>query len=219
VTGFKTSERKACRTLGVSRSSMRYQSRADQQGALRLRLKDLAAARVRWGYRRLHVLLGREGRKVNHKRVYRLYKQEGLELRLRTKKKRAALPRVPCPQASAPNERWGLDFVSDRLADGRAFRVLTLVDNVSRVSPALEVDSSLTGKRVTRVLDRAAEVHGLPKALCVDNGPELSGRELDAWAYLKGVNLCFSRPGYPPGGKGDAHGQRLRGIVQGPVAG
>lgn len=176
---------------------MRYQNRADQQLALRLRLKDLAAARVRWGYRRLHVLLGREGWKVNHKRVYRLYKQEGLELRLKTRKKRVALPRVPCPPATAPNERWSLDFVSDRLADGRAFRVLTLVDNVSRVSPALEADFSLSGKRVTQVLDRAAALYGLPKALCIDNGPEFSGRELDAWAYRKGVKLCFSRPGKP----------------------
>jgi len=176
---------------------MRYKSRADEQIPLRIRLKDLAAARVRWGYRRLHVLLGREGWKVNHKRVYRLYKQEGLELRLRTKKKRVALPRVPCPEATAPNQRWNLDFVSDRLADGRAFRVLTLVDNVSRVSPDIEADFSLTGKRVTQVLDRAAALHGLPKALCIDNGPEFSGRELDAWAYRRGVTLCFSRPGKP----------------------
>ena len=176
---------------------MRYRSRADQQVALRLRLKDLAAVRVRWGYRRLHVLLGREGWKVNHKRVYRLYKQEGLELRLRTKKKRVSSPRIPCPPAMAPGERWSLDFVSDRLADGRPFRVLTLVDNVSRVSPALEADFSLSGKRVTQVLDRAAALYGLPKALCIDNGPEFSGRELDAWAYRQGVNLCFSRPGKP----------------------
>ena len=198
VTGFKTSERKACRTLGVSRSSMRYQNRADQQVALRLRLKDLAAVRVRWGYRRLHVLLGREGWKVNHKRVYRLYKQEGLELRMRPRrKKRAATPRVPCPPATAPNERWSMDFLAERLSDGRAFRVLTLVDNVSRVSPALEADSSLTGKRVTEVLDRAAALYGLPRALCVDNGPEFAGKELDAWAYRRGVKLCFSRPGKP----------------------
>ena len=165
--------------------------------ALRMRLKDLAAVRVRWGYRRLHVLLRREGWAINHKRVYRLYKQEGLELRLRTRKKRVALPRVPCPPATAPNERWSLDFLSDRLADGRAFRILTLVDNVSRVSPAIEADFSLTGRRVTQVLDRAVAQHGLPRAICVDNGPEFSGRELDAWAYRHGVKLCFSRPGKP----------------------
>ena len=127
VTGFKASERRACGVLGVSRSSMRYKSRADAQIPLRIRLKDLAAARVRWGYRRLHVLLRREGWRVNHKRVYRLYKQEGLELRMRPRrKKRAAAPPVPCPPARAPNQRWSLDFLADRLADGRAFRVLTL---------------------------------------------------------------------------------------------
>ncbi len=162
-----------------------------------MRLRDLAAARVRWGYKRLHILLRREGWKVNHKRVHRLYKLEGLNLRLKTKKKRVALPRVPCPQATAPNDRWSLDFISDRLADGRAFRVLTLVDNVSRVSPALEADFSLTGKRVTEVLDRAGRLYGLPKAICVDNGPEFAGRELDAWAYRRGVRICFSRPGKP----------------------
>lgn len=176
---------------------MRYRGRRDPQVALRMRLKDLAGARVRWGYRKLHVLLRREGWAVNHKRVYRLYKQEGLELRTRTKKKRASLPRVPCPPATAPNERWSLDFLTDRLADGRAFRVLTLVDNVSKVSPAIEVDFSLTGRRVTQVLDRAVAQYGLPKAICVDNGPEFSGRELDAWAYRHGVKLCFSRPGKP----------------------
>jgi len=162
-----------------------------------MRLRDLAAARVRWGYKRLHILLRREGWKVNHKRVHRLYKLEGLNLRLKTRKKLVALPRVPCPEAIAPHDRWSLDFISDRLADGRAFRVLTLVDNVSRVSPALEADFSLTGKRVTEVLDSAARLHGLPKAICVDNGPEFAGRELDAWAYRRGVRICFSRPGKP----------------------
>lgn len=197
MVGFKTSERRACRVLRVSRSTVRYRGRRDPQSALRLRLRDLAGARVRWGYRKLHVLLGREGWKVNHKRVYRLYKEEGLELRLKNRKKRASLPRIPCPPAEAPGERWSLDFVSDRLADGRPYRVLTLVDNVSRVSPDIEVDFSLTGRRVTQVLDRAAAVYGLPKAICVDNGPEFAGRDLDAWAYRRGVTLCFSRPGKP----------------------
>lgn len=162
-----------------------------------MRLRDLAAVRVRWGYRRLHVLLRREGWEVNHKRVRRLYKLEGLDLRLRKRKKLVALPRVPCPEANAPNDRWSLDFVSDRLSDGRAYRVLTLVDNVSRVSPGLEADFSLTGKRVTQVLDRAAVLYGLPQAIQIDNGPEFSGKELDALAYRRGVKLCFSRPGKP----------------------
>lgn len=196
--GFKVSQRRACHALGVARSVIRYKSHKDPQNALRIRLRDLAATRVRWGYRRLHILLQREGWKINHKRIYRLYKNEGLELRIKPKrKKRVAVARVPCPEATTPNDRWSMDFVSDRLADGRAFRVLALVDNVSRVSPVLEADFNLTGKRVTQVLDRAAAVYGLPKVIQVDNGPEFAGKELDAWAYRRGVTLCFSRPGKP----------------------
>ena len=198
MVGFKISQRHACRLAQFSRSTLRYKSRAKDQMALKMRLRDLAAVRVRWGYRRLHVLLGREGWKVNHKRVYRLYKQEGLELRTkRKKKKRAAVPRVPNSPATAPNDCWSMDFISDRLTNGRAFRTLTLVDNVTKVSPALEADFSLTGKRVTEVLNRAIVLYGLPKAIQVDNGPEFAGKELDAWAYRRGVKLDFSRPGKP----------------------
>jgi putative transposase len=177
---------------------VRYRSQAKDQSALRIRIRDFATSRVRYGYRRIQILLQREGWKVNHKRVYRLYKQEGLELRLKTrKKKRAALPRAVCPEATAPNDRWSIDFVSDRLADGRAFRVLSLVDNVSRVSPALEADFKMTGERVCEVLNRAIVAHGLPKTIRLDNGPEFAGKALDAWAYRRGVKLCFSRPGKP----------------------
>jgi putative transposase len=158
----------------------------------------LAGARVRWGYRRLHILLRREGWKVNHKRVYRLYKQEGLDLRIRRRRrKHVATPRVPCPPAVAPNDRWSMDFMSDRLANGPAFRVLTLVDNVTRISPLIAADVSLAGRRVAELLDQAVAQYGLPKAICVDDGPEFAGRELDAWAYRRGVKLCFSRPGKP----------------------
>jgi len=196
--GFRVGERRACRVLGISRSSVRYRSRKGPQNALRIRLKDLAAVRVRWGYRRLHVVLQREGWRVNHKRVYRLYKQEGLELRIkRRKKKRASAPRVPCLPATAPNDRWSMDFVSGRLTSGQAFPVLTIVDNVTRVSHALEAGFSMTGRHVAAALDRAVAVYGLPKAICLDNGSEFSGKELDAWAYRRGVKLCFSRPGKP----------------------
>lgn len=177
---------------------VRYRSQAKDQSALRIRIRDFATSRVRYGYRRIQILLQREGWKVNHKRVYRLYKQEGLELRLKTrKKKRVALPRAVCPEAVAPNDRWSIDFVSDRLSDGRAFRVLSLVDNVSRVSPALEADFKMTGERVCEVLNRAIVAHGLPKTIRLDNGPEFAGKALDAWAYRRGVKLCFSRPGKP----------------------
>jgi len=121
-----------------------------------------------------------------------------LELRLKTrKKKRVALIRAVCSEAVAPNDRWSIDFVSDRLSDGRAFRVLSLVDNVSRVSPALEADFKMTGERVCEVLNRAIVAHGLPKTIRLDNGPEFAGKALDAWAYGRGVKLCFSRPGKP----------------------
>jgi len=127
--GIRLSQRRACGLVGLQRSSYYYRRHRDPQDELRVRLKDLAAARVRYGYRRLHVLLVREGWQINHKRVYRLYKQEGLSLRLKTKKKRASELRVPLPQASAPMECWSMDFVADRLADGRQIRLLTLVDN------------------------------------------------------------------------------------------
>jgi putative transposase len=198
MVGFKIGQRRTCRALGFSRSTIRYCHRAQEQNPLRIRLRDLAAARVRWGYRRLHVLLQREGWKVNHQRVYRLYKQQGLELRIKQRRqKRAAVPRVPWPPAVAPNDRWSMDFLSDRLASGQAFRVLALVDNVTGVSPGIEADVSLTGRRVAELLDQAVARYGLPQAICVDNGPEFVGEELDAWAYRRGVKLCFSRPGKP----------------------
>ena len=141
---------------------MGYRSRKDPQHALRIRLRDLAASRVRYGYRRLHVLLQREGWKINLKRVRRLYKLEGLSLRLKKAKKRVSALRVVLPPAQQPNERWSMDFLSDALADGRRFRVFTLVDNFSRVSPALEVDFSLKGQRVVEVLERLRWAQGLP---------------------------------------------------------
>lgn len=165
-------QRRACRLVGLQRSSYYYRQHRDQQDELRVRLKDLAAARVRYGYRRLHVLLVREGWPINHKRVYRLYKQEDLSLRLKTKKKRTSAPRVPSPQASAPNEYWSMDFMADRLSHGLQIRRLSLVDNFSRVSPAIEVDFSLTGRRVVEVLERLRGTCGLLKVVKVDQGSE-----------------------------------------------
>lgn len=195
--GYQLGTRKACQLVGLNRATYYYQSQAKDQTALRIRLRDLAAARVRYGYRRLHVLLRREGWQVNRKRVYRLYRLEGLSLRHKKAKKRISLPRVQSPPAAAPNERWSMDFLSDRLADGRRFRVLALVDHFSRVSPALEAEFSFPGKQVVAVLERVASTQGLPKELYVDNGPEFISKELDAWAYRNGVKLCFSRPGKP----------------------
>ncbi len=181
----------------MQRSSYYYRQHRDPQVELRVRLKDLAGARVRYGYRRLHVLLVREGWQINHKRVYRLYKLEGLSLRLKTKKKRTSEPRVPSPQASTPNECWSMDFVADRLSDGRSIRMLTLVDNFSRISPAIEVDFSLTGKRVVEVLERLKLNYGLPKTIKVDNGSEFISKAMDEWAHRNNVKLDFSCPGKP----------------------
>jgi putative transposase len=195
--GFQISERRACDALGMARSSCRYRSVAQDQTALRMRLRELAAARVRYGYRRLHVLLRREGWPVNAKRVYRLYKLEGLALRRRPKKKRVSAPRSSLPAPEQPGERWSLDFVADRLADGRRFRALTIVDNVSRVSPAIEADFSLTGTRVVAVLERVSQLWGIPQRIAVDNGPEFISKALDEWAYWHGVHVEFSRPDKP----------------------
>ena len=195
--GFQVSERRACRVIPIPRSSQRYQSQAKDQSALELRLRDLAQSRVRYGYRRLHVLLEREGWRINHKRVYRLYRLEGLSLRLKTRKKRVSGLRGPKPVATRPNECWSMDFMADRLVDGHRFRVLTLVDNVSRVSPAIVVDSRLTGERVVEALDWLLAAGQKPAMLSIDNGPEFISRALDAWAHRHGVRLEFSRPGKP----------------------
>jgi putative transposase len=196
-TGFQVSARRACRVVGVSRSTWRYRSQAQDQTVLRLRLRDLAATRVRYGYRRLHVLLKREGWQVTHKRVDRLYREEGLGIRIKRKKKRTCVPRVMPAPAQRPQERWSMDFLTDSLADGRRFRVLTLVENVSRVSPAIEADFSLTGERVVTTLEGLQQTIGAPARLAIDNGPEFISKALDTWAYRNGVQLEFSRLGKP----------------------
>ena len=195
--GFQVSERRACGVAGVPRSTCRYRSAARDQTALRVRLRDLAASRVRYGYRRLHVLLRREGWMVNHKRVYRLYREEGLGIRVKRRKKLASAPRVLPPPAKRPRERWSMDFLTDGLANGQRFRVLTIVDTVSRVSPAIEVGVSLSGERVVAVLERLKRTTGTPQRIAIDNGPEFVSKALDAWAYQNGVQLEFSRPGKP----------------------
>lgn len=194
---LRLSARRSCRVLGIGRSLLQYTPRPDRNAALRARLKELAEARRRFGSPRLHVLLRREGWVVNHKRVERLYRQEGLSLRRKRRKKAASQLRVVLPAPQQTNERWSMDFVTDSLTTGRRFRSLTIVDDHTRESVAIEVDFSLTGERVTRVLQRLSMTRGLPKTITVDNGPEFSGRALDAWAYQKGIKLHFIRPGKP----------------------
>jgi putative transposase len=162
--------------------TMRYASRRDDT-ALRTRLRELAALRRRWGYRKLHVLLQREGVSVNHKRVERIYREEGLSVRERKRKRAVSVARTPLLRPQQANEAWGLDFVSDALRGGRKLRALTVVDLYKREALAIEVDTSLSGVRVARVLDRVIMQRGqAPRAIVMDNGPELTSRALDQWA-------------------------------------
>lgn len=198
VVCYQVGVQRACRTLQFARSTVLYKSLADPQTELRIRLRDLATARVGYGYRRLHVLLQREGWKVNHKRVYRLYREEGLGLRKKPPRRRVAcLKREERPTATRKNECWSMDFVSDQLYDGRRIRVLTLVDNHTRESLALHVGQSIRGRDVVEVLRRATMKHGIPEAIRVDNGPEFISKDVDMWAYWNHVKLDFSRPGKP----------------------
>lgn len=184
--------------MGLARRTKRYQSVKDPQEALRLRLRDLAAARVRYGYRRLQILLKREGWRVNHKRVYRLYCQENLTVRTKRPRRHVtAKARKDRSVAGRKNECWSMDFMSDQLADGRNIRVLTIVDNFTRESLSAEVGVGFTGHAVARVLARIAEARGHPRTIRVDNGPEFTSRALDQWAYLNKVELDFSRTGKP----------------------
>ena len=164
---------------------------------MRKRLRELAEQRKRFGSPRLHILLKREGLVVNHKRTERIYREEGLALRRKRRRKGAAGVRVVIPSAQRPNEHWSMDFVSDSIVTGRRFRALTVVDNYSRECPVIEVDTSLGGARVVNVLERLSDTRGLPEVITVDNGPEFVGRALDEWAYRRGVKLNFIRPGKP----------------------
>lgn len=165
---------------------------------MRIRIRDLAYARVSYGYRRIHVLLRREGWQVNHKRVYRLYREEGLLMRPKKPRRHVSCKRrVERVEAVEPNEGWSMDFMQDQLFDGRRFRLLTLVDNFTRESLAIEVNQGLGGRHVVEALQRVSEQRPLPKTIRVDNGPEFTSKILDQWAYLNGVELDFIRPGKP----------------------
>lgn len=196
-TAFAMSERRACGVIGWARSSCRHRRSSPDEDDLLERLRVLAQARPRFGYRRLHVLLQRQGAKVNHKRVWRLYRHAGLAVRRKRRKRVAVGRRLMLPAAQRVNERWSMDFVGDSLADGRTFRTLTIVDDFSRESPALVVDQSLPGARVVRELEALAAGRGLPEMIVTDNGPEFTGKALDTWAYRRGVTLHFIRPGKP----------------------
>jgi len=195
---YRVSQRRACRAAVIAESTLRYRSRREPRTALRLRIREIAQVRVGYGYRKILVLLKREGWDIGKKLVYRLYHEEGLTLRHKPRRRRfAATNRRERVKPKAPNEVWSLDFVADQLADGRRFRALTIVDVFTRESLAIEVGQSLKGDDVVRVLSRIGAQRAVPKTLFCDNGTEFTSQAMDLWAYHAGVRIDFSRPGKP----------------------
>ena len=190
-------KRRACRVVGLAPATYYYRARRPDPVELREKLKTFAAQRPRWGYRRLHVLLKRDGDVVNHKRVYRVYRAEGLAVRRKKRKRMAASLRVVPSPPTRPRQQWTMDFTQDSLASGRQFRTLNVVDTFTRECLVIEVDHSLPGARVVRVLERLVELYGAPEVIRIDNGTEFTSHVVDAWAYQHGIKLDFIRPGKP----------------------
>jgi putative transposase len=194
---FGLSQRRVCRLLALERQTLRYRSRRQEDAALRTRIREIAEQKRRYGCPRIYVRLRREGWRVNHKKVERIYYREGLSLRRRRRKKLAAVPRVLRPRPTEPGRWYALDFVHDRLVTGRRYKCLTMTDPCSKEVPVIEVDVSIGGARVCRILDRLFLTRPLPEMLILDNGPEFAGTALDAWAAQHGVHLHFIQPGKP----------------------
>lgn len=191
------SQRRACGLIGLAPKTYRYASRRSDDVEIRERLKILAGQRRRFGYRRLHILLKREGIELNHKKLFRLYREERLTVRRRGGRKRALGTRAPMTMPQGPNQRWSLDFVADQLADGRRFRVLVIVDAFTRECLALVVDTSLSGRRVARELDVLIAHRGRPLMIVSDNGTELTSRAILQWQQDHGVEWHYIAPGKP----------------------
>jgi putative transposase len=191
---YELSERRACRIIGCVRMTVRYRSRRPRDTELRERLRALARERRRFGYRRLHVLLRREGFIVNHKRLFRLYREERLMARRRGGRKRALGTRAPLAVPQWPNDRWSLDFVADQFIDGRRLRILVVVDDCTRECLALVADTSISGIRVARELDRLLAERGKPKSIVSDNGIELTSNAILQWADDHKVNWHYIAP-------------------------
>jgi len=190
-------QRRACALAGIDPRVYRRPSSRPEDADLRARLKDLSSERRRFGYRRLHVLLRREGWSVNWKKLYRIYKEEGLTVRKRGGRKRALGTRAPMAIPQGPNQRWSLDFVSDSLSCGRRFRILNVIDDFSRECLAAVVDTSLSGIRVGRELDKIAEVRGYPCMVVSDNGTELTSNAILKWQEARKVEWHYIAPGKP----------------------
>ena len=196
--GTRISERRACQLVGLSRTVLHYESKAQPDNEhLQARLIELAGERRRFGYRRLHALVRREGVRANHKRIYRLYREAGLAVRRRRKRHGVAIERQVLERPAGPNQVWSMDFVSDALANGRRIKVLTIVDDYSKEAIDLVADFGISGLYVTRALDQAARFRGYPKAIRTDQGPEFTGKALDQWAYRRGVQLKMIQAGKP----------------------
>ena len=191
------SQRRACGLIGLAPKTYRYASRRSDDAELRARLKGLASERRRFGYRRLHILLKREGVRLNHKKLFRLYREERLTVRRRGGRKRAIGTRAPMAMPQGADQRWSLDFVSDMLVDGRRFRVLVVVDDFTRECLALVVDTSLSGIRVARELDTLVAERGRPLMIVSDNGTELTSRAILQWQEDQGVEWHYIAPGKP----------------------
>ncbi len=191
------SQRRACTLVVLGRASHRYVPRPNGDGPVRERLRALAHQRRRFGYRRLGILLAREGVIMNHKRLYRLYRLEQLAVRKRPRKRLAAAARVPLVVPNRPNGRWSMDFMADALHTGRRFRTLNILDDFTREALAMHVDTSIRGIRVVEVLDGLRTTRGLPAVVVTDNGPEFISKAVDAWMYEHGVDHQFIEPGKP----------------------
>lgn len=196
---YKVSLNKLTKLFKFSKSNYYYKKVTDDQAILvAQKIKAIAEIRVRYGYRRIYVMLRREGMVINHKRVYRLYCSLNLQIRNKTPKRRVqAIVRKEISIALSPNECWSMDFMADNLFAGQKIRLLTMVDNYTKISPCIEVKQNFKSVDVVKALERTTLIYGLPKMIKVDNGPEFISKELDLWAYSKGVKLDFSRPGRP----------------------
>ncbi len=197
VTTYEMSQRRACSVIGADRSMVRYQRRWPDDAELRERLRTLAAERRRFGYRRLHVLLRREGHVVNRKKTQRLHREEGLSVRTRRGRKRATGTRAPLITLAVPNARWSVDFVHDQLADGRRFRIFNVVDDVTKECLAAVVDTSISGRRVARELTALLERRGKPSLIVSDHGTEFTSNAMLAWSENAKVLWHFIAPGKP----------------------
>ena len=197
ITEKDYSQRRACRLIGLAAKVYRYRTRRADDGVLRTRLKALAAHRRRFGYRRLYLVLRREGVIVNHKKLFRIYREEKLAVRKRNGRKRALGTRAPMAIPQGRNQRWSLDFVSDALGDGRRFRVLTVVDDFTRECVCLVADTSLSGARVARELNAIIAIRGRPAMIVSDNGSEFTSTAMLGWQLETGIGWHYIQPGKP----------------------